>query len=141
MQVCLTEPFISQDSEKLRFQVEKSPVDECLQQISRILCPTPEGGAVSPRRTAAPTLPRVRILTGHLSIRPDSPCHQLMEHDFGLPDGSISPGLKTFIACVIEQPKQFCCADFAKAKWNLRRLYVRQIGAVRIAIQRRGRLL
>jgi hypothetical protein len=48
MQVYLTEPFISQDSEKLRFQVEKAPVDECIQQISRILCPAPEGGAVSP---------------------------------------------------------------------------------------------
>ena len=36
MQISLAEPFISQ-----------APVDECLQQISRILCPAPERGALS----------------------------------------------------------------------------------------------
>jgi hypothetical protein len=122
-------PFISQ-----------VPADKCLQQISRILCPAPQGGAVSPRRIATPIHPRVRIFPSHLSIRPDSPCHQLMEHGFGPPEGSISPGLKTFIACVIGQPKQFCCAGFAKAKWNLHSIYARQIGLIGIAIQRRGRL-
>jgi hypothetical protein len=92
----LAGPFISQ-----------APVDECLQQISRILRPAPQGGAVSPRRIATPIHPRARIFPSHLSIRPDSPCHQLMEHGFGPPEGSISPGSKTFIACVIGQPKQF----------------------------------
>jgi hypothetical protein len=73
MQDFLAEPFISQDSEKLRFQKSRNPqVDECLQQISRILCPAPEGGAVSPRRIATPIHPRVRIFPSHLSIRPDS---------------------------------------------------------------------
>jgi len=27
------------------------------------------------------------------AIRPDSPCHKLMEHGFGLAEGSISPGV------------------------------------------------
>ena len=114
MQIFLAEPFISQDSEKLRFQKSKAPVDECLQQISRILCPAPEGGAVSPRRTATPILPRVRIFPGHPSIRPDSPCHHVMEHGFG-PPGIGLPGLKNVYACLIGQPKQFCCADFAES--------------------------
>lgn len=50
----------------------------------------PEGGAVSPRRIAPPTLAGVHIFPGHLSIRPDSPCHQLMEHDFGPLEEAIS---------------------------------------------------
>jgi hypothetical protein len=65
----MARPFISQ-----------APVDECLQQSSRILCPVPEGGAVSPRRTAPPILRSVSIFPSHLSIRPDSPCDRLMEH-------------------------------------------------------------
>ena len=55
---------------------------------------------------------------------------------FGLTEGPISPRLKTFIACVIGQPKQFCCLDFARAKWNLHGLHARQIGGVGIDIQR-----
>jgi hypothetical protein len=56
MQIFLAEPFISQDSEKLRFQVEKSPVDECLQQISRILCPAP-----SPLETSSYLLQHIQM--------------------------------------------------------------------------------
>ena len=74
--------------------ISQAAVDECLQQISRILRPAPQGGAVSPRRIATPIHPRARIFPSHLSIRPDSPCHQLMEHGFGQPEGSISPGFK-----------------------------------------------
>jgi len=63
------EPFISQ-----------VPADQCLQQISRILCPAAQGGAVSPRKIATPIHPRVRIFPSHLSIRPDSPCRRPSEH-------------------------------------------------------------
>jgi len=92
MQVRLVEPFISQAPEKLRFQKSRKPQSTgVIQQISRILRPTPEGGAVSARRIATPTLPRVLIFTGHPSIRPDS-CHKLMKRGFGLLEGSIFPG-------------------------------------------------
>ena len=94
--------------------ISQAPVDECLRQISRIFCLAPQGGAVSPRRIATPILPRVRILTGHLSIRPDSPCHQLMEHSFGLPEGSILPGFKNLYVCAIGRPKQFCAQILRK---------------------------
>jgi len=118
MQVCLAEPVISQDSEKLRFQKSRKPQSTSVFSKS--------AGLYAPHQSVAPFRREEslrRFIHGcvffqsHLSIRPDSPCHQLMEHGFGLPDGSISPGLKTFIVCVIEQPKQFCCADFAKAKF------------------------
>ena len=42
----------------------------------------PEGGVVSLRRIAPPTLSGVRISPGHFSIRPDSLCRQLTEHGF-----------------------------------------------------------
>jgi hypothetical protein len=42
----------------------------------------PEGGVVSLRRIAPPTLSGARISPGHFSIRPDLPCHQLAEHGF-----------------------------------------------------------
>ena len=91
MQPYLTEAFISQESEKLRFQrSRKPPIDECLQQISRILCPAPEGGAVSPRRIATPIRPSVPIFKTHLSIGPDSPGHHAMEHGFGAPEELVS---------------------------------------------------
>ena len=120
--------------------ISQAPVDECLQHISRILCQAPEGGAVSPRRIATPIRPSVRVLPSHLSIRPDSPCHQLMETRFRSAGGIDFPGFKSVYLCVIGQPKQFCCVDFARAKWNLRGLYARQIGSVGIAMQRRGPL-
>ena len=90
------EPFISQ-----------VPADQCLQQISRILCPAAQGGAVSPRKIATPIHPRVRIFPSHLSIRPDSPCHQLMEHGLDPPGGIDLSRFKNVYCCVIGQPKEF----------------------------------
>jgi len=40
----------------------------------------PEGGVVSLRRIASPTLSSARISPGHFSIRLDLPCHLLTEH-------------------------------------------------------------
>src|SRR5262249_17031002 len=48
--------------------ISRVPADECL-QISRILCPAAQGGAVSLRGIATPIHPRVRIFPTHLSIR------------------------------------------------------------------------
>ena len=74
MQISLFGPFISQDSEKLRFQKPGKPQStKVFSNISRILCPAPEGGAVSQRSIATPIRPSVRVFPSHLSIRPDSP--------------------------------------------------------------------
>ena len=110
-------PFISQ-----------VPADECLQQISRILCPAPYCGAVSPRRIATAIHPRMRTFPSHLSIRPDSPCHQLMEHGFGPPEGSISPGFKNVLLLRNWVAKAILAQALRKLSGTLHRFYARQIG-------------
>jgi hypothetical protein len=76
---------------------ESHEVDGRLQQISRILCPALQGRAVWPRRIATPIHPRVPVFPSQLSIRPDSPCHQLMETRFRSAGGIDLPGLKTLL--------------------------------------------
>ena len=95
MQASLAEPLISQDSEELRFQESRKP--QSTNVFSRILCPALEGSAVSPRKITPPTLPRVRILTGYLSIRPDSPVSSRTGAWFRCDGGMDLPGFKTFM--------------------------------------------
>ena len=43
-------------------------------------CPVPEGWRRFATKNRSVNSPRVRIFPGHLSIRPDLPCHRPMEH-------------------------------------------------------------
>ena len=64
-------------------RLKKLGAANCVVGVSRAArALAPEGGVVSLRRIAPPTLSGARISPGHFSIRPDSLCRQLRKHGF-----------------------------------------------------------
>ena len=113
MQISLAEPFISQDSEKLRFQKSRKPQStNVFSKSAGFFARHRRVARVSLRRTAAPTLPRVRILTGHLSIRSGLTVSQADGTRFRSGGGIDLPGFKNV----------YCLRNWAAKAILLRRI-------------------
>ena len=140
MQSSLAEPFISQDSEKLRFQKSRKPQSTNVFSNQPDSLPRTRGRrrfAVKNRYADSSTCAYFSKSSFNSSGFAVSPADGTRFRSAG---GIDLPGFKNVYCLRNWAAKAILCADFAKAKWNLHSIYERQIGAVGIAIQRRGRL-